>query len=96
MYNLVRRQAEVEIFPLGAAEHLGVITNSPLGGGLLTGKYGTGRRPQSGRLVENGGYADRYGLDSDFETADRFTSLAHEVASSPQPSPWRGRCLTRR
>jgi aryl-alcohol dehydrogenase-like predicted oxidoreductase len=40
MYNLVRRQAEVEILPLAAAEKLGVITYSPLGGGLLTGKYG--------------------------------------------------------
>jgi aryl-alcohol dehydrogenase-like predicted oxidoreductase len=33
MYNLVRRQAEVEILPLAAAEKLGVITYSPLGGG---------------------------------------------------------------
>jgi aryl-alcohol dehydrogenase-like predicted oxidoreductase len=41
MYNLVRRQAEVEILPLAAAEKLGVIIYSPLGGGLLTGKYGT-------------------------------------------------------
>jgi aryl-alcohol dehydrogenase-like predicted oxidoreductase len=40
MYNLVRRQAEVEILPLAAGEKLGVITYSPLGGGLLTGKYG--------------------------------------------------------
>jgi aryl-alcohol dehydrogenase-like predicted oxidoreductase len=83
MYNLVRRQAEVEIFPLAAAEQLGVITYSPLGGGLLTGKYGTGKRPQSGRLVENPRYADRYGLDTDFETADRFTALAHEVGVKP-------------
>jgi aryl-alcohol dehydrogenase-like predicted oxidoreductase len=40
MCNLVRRQSEVEILPLAAAEKLGVITYSPLGGGLLTGKYG--------------------------------------------------------
>jgi aryl-alcohol dehydrogenase-like predicted oxidoreductase len=38
--NLVRRQAEVEILPLAAGEKLGGITYSPLGGGLLTGKYG--------------------------------------------------------
>jgi aryl-alcohol dehydrogenase-like predicted oxidoreductase len=62
MYNLVRRQAEVEILPLAQAERLGVITYSPLGGGLLTGKYATRTRPDVGRLVENARYADRYGL----------------------------------
>ena len=40
MYNLVKRQAEVEILPMAQSEHLGVISYSPLGGGLLTGKYG--------------------------------------------------------
>ena len=39
MYNLVKRQAEVEILPLAQAEQIGVIPYSPLGGGLLTGKY---------------------------------------------------------
>ena len=34
MYNLVKRQAEVEILPLAEAEQLGVISYSPLGGGL--------------------------------------------------------------
>ena len=48
MYSLVRRQAEVEILPLAAAEKLGVITYSPLGGGLLTGKYGTSERLKAG------------------------------------------------
>ena len=79
MYNLVRRQAEVEILPLAQAERMGVITYSPLGGGLLTGKYGTASRPAAGRLVDNPRYADRYGLDSDFATADRFTAFAHEI-----------------
>ena len=39
MYNLVKRQAEVEILPMALAEKLAVISYSPLGGGLLTGKY---------------------------------------------------------
>jgi aryl-alcohol dehydrogenase-like predicted oxidoreductase len=83
MYNLVRRQAEVEILPLAQAERIGVITYSPLGGGLLTGKYGAGKRPQSGRLVENARYVDRYSLESDFATADRFTAFAHEIGVKP-------------
>jgi aryl-alcohol dehydrogenase-like predicted oxidoreductase len=83
MYNLVRRQAEVEIRPLAQAQNLGVVTYSPLGGGLPTGKYGVGQRPESGRLIENARYADRYGLDSDFATADRFTAFARETGVKP-------------
>jgi aryl-alcohol dehydrogenase-like predicted oxidoreductase len=83
MYNLVRRQVEVEILPLAQAAGLGVITYSPLGGGLLTGKYGVGKRPQAGRIVENPRYQDRYGLDSDYETADRFSAFAATVDIKP-------------
>lgn len=83
MYNLVKRQAEVEILPLAQAENMGVVTYSPLGAGLLTGKYGAGTRPQSGRLVDNARYADRYGLESDLTTADRFTAFARETGVTP-------------
>jgi aryl-alcohol dehydrogenase-like predicted oxidoreductase len=83
MYNLVKRQAEVEILPLATAENLGVITYSPLGAGLLTGKYGAGKRPEGGRLVENARYGDRYGLDSDLATADRFTTYAEGMGVKP-------------
>lgn len=82
MYSLVRRQVEVEILPLAAAEQLGVVTYSPLGGGLLTGKYGTKTRPSVGRLVENQRYIDRYSLDSDYATADSFAALARELDCS--------------
>lgn len=53
MYNLVKRQAEVEIMPMAKSEQIGVITYSPLGAGLLTGKYGLNKRPEQGRLVNN-------------------------------------------
>jgi aryl-alcohol dehydrogenase-like predicted oxidoreductase len=76
MYNLVKRQAEVEILPMSQAENLGVITYSPLGGGLLTGKYGVGKRPESGRLIDNKMYQTRYSLDWMFETTDQFTKFA--------------------
>ena len=83
MYNLVKRQAEVEILPLAQAENLGVITYSPLGGGLLTGKYRGGQRPEGGRLVENARYADRYGLESDWATAERFAAFADDAGTPP-------------
>ncbi|MCP4937462.1 MAG: aldo/keto reductase, partial [bacterium] len=33
-------------------ENLGVITYSPVGGGLLSGKFGGEKRAQAGRLLE--------------------------------------------
>lgn len=83
MYNLVKRQAEVEILPLVQEEGLGVISYSPLGGGLLTGKYSTGQRPESGRLVENEGYMKRYGKSVYYETAERFSAHAEERGLHP-------------
>ena len=83
MYNLVKRQAEVEILPMAQSENLGVIPYSPLGGGLLTGKYGPATRPESGRLVQNKMYEIRYGQDWTFTVAGRFTSFAREHGHDP-------------
>ncbi len=83
MYNLVKRQAEVEILPLAQAERLGVMTYSPLGGGLLSGKYGRQRRPESGRLVENAMYGVRYGDPSLYEIAERFADVASREGMHP-------------
>jgi aryl-alcohol dehydrogenase-like predicted oxidoreductase len=83
MYNLVKRQAEVEILPLAQAEHMGVISYSPLGGGLLTGKFGADSRPGSGRLVENPVYVKRYGDNEYYEAADRFVAYAREHQLHP-------------
>jgi aryl-alcohol dehydrogenase-like predicted oxidoreductase len=76
MYSLVKRQVEVEILPLARAENLGVITYSPVGGGMLSGKYGPQSKPNSGRLITNKQYAKRYGQDWALETAGAFTELA--------------------
>jgi len=83
MYNLVKRQAEVEIFPMAQAEGLGVLTYSPLGGGLLTGKYGLDRRPTQGRIVDNAMYATRYGDEESLDVAERLSQLAAELELNP-------------
>ena len=76
MYNLVKRQAEVELLPLAQAEQIGVIPYSPLGGGLLTGKYTTTSKPESGRLLEDKMYMVRYGEQIYYEVATRVTEYA--------------------
>ncbi len=83
MYNLVKRQAEVEILPLARSENLGVIPYSPLGGGLLTGKYSTKGKPEQGRLVENKMYTKRYGEALYFEVAEKFTAYAEDKGVHP-------------
>ncbi|WP_080752193.1 aldo/keto reductase, partial [Bradyrhizobium japonicum] len=83
MYNLVKRQAEVEILRLAQAEQVGVITYSPLGGGLLTVKYGMKKRPVQGRLMEQKMYANRYADQVNYEVADRFTAYCEEKGIHP-------------
>ncbi len=83
MYNLVKRQAEVEILPMAQSEHLGVITYSPLGGGLLTGKYGTGQQLTSGRFASVEMYQKRYSEEWMYETAQQFTAFAKEHEFHP-------------
>jgi aryl-alcohol dehydrogenase-like predicted oxidoreductase len=83
MYNLTKRQVEVELLPLALSEGLGVIPYSPLGGGLLTGKYKGGVQPETGRLVENMMYRKRYGEAVHWETADRFAAFAAERGLRP-------------
>lgn len=76
MYNLLKRQAEVEILPLAESEGLAVTPYSPMAGGVLTGKYGKKDLTVDGRLKTSAMYATRYGARSNFEVARDFAALA--------------------
>jgi len=80
MYNLVKRQVEVEILPMAISEGFHVAPYSPLGGGLLTGKYAAGA---GGRLADDKMYKARYGVDWMHETARALSELASEVGVHP-------------
>ncbi|MDP6947215.1 MAG: aldo/keto reductase, partial [Myxococcota bacterium] len=69
--------------PMAAAEGLAVLPYSPLGGGLLTGKYGVDRQPTTGRIVDNAMYTTRYGDERNFAVASALTALAAEVGVHP-------------
>jgi aryl-alcohol dehydrogenase-like predicted oxidoreductase len=77
MYNLVKRQAEVEILPACRAFDIATFTYSPLGAGLLSGKYTQGFAAD-GRLATDTRYAKRYGLASMHETAQNITEIARD------------------
>lgn len=80
MYNLVKRQAEVEILPMAESEGFVVCPYSPLGGGLLTGKYAVS---EPGRLVDDPLYRARYGPEWMHRTAADLRDLAAETGVHP-------------
>ena len=80
MYNLVKRQAEVEILPMCADQNVACAPYSPLGGGLLTGKYARGG---AGRLSEDDRYATRYGLDWMHAAAEGLLEVSDELGEDP-------------
>ncbi len=47
-YSLVERTVERELVPMAKAFDLGLVAWSPLGGGVLTGKYNSGAQPAAG------------------------------------------------
>jgi aryl-alcohol dehydrogenase-like predicted oxidoreductase len=80
MHSLVKRQAEVEIFPMCVDQGIEIAPYSPLGGGLLTGKYATGA---TGRLTEDDRYAARYNVDWMREAASNLSAMAADLGTHP-------------
>lgn len=76
MYSLVKRQAEVELFPMALSEGFAVVPYSPLGSGLLTGKYLAGGE---GRLSSDTRYAARYGQAWMVDTARALSKMAESL-----------------
>jgi len=83
MYSLAKRTAEIEILPLARAERLAVISYSPLGGGLLAGKYSRRQRDEKGRLTTNKMYAARYGEEIHYRIAEDFAAYAGKAGVHP-------------
>ncbi len=83
MYNLVKRTAEVEILPMAQSLGIGVIPYGPTAAGLLTGKYGSNKKPAGGRILDRPMYATRYADPASYTTADHFTTLAAELGHAP-------------
>jgi aryl-alcohol dehydrogenase-like predicted oxidoreductase len=81
MYNLVKRQAEVEILPMAQANGVSVFPYSPAGAGLLSGKYL--QKDTQGRLVTNKMYTARYGEPWMHEVAERFVAFCKQRGLHP-------------
>jgi aryl-alcohol dehydrogenase-like predicted oxidoreductase len=63
-YSLIDRGVELELLPAGNALGLGLVPWSPLGGGLLSGKYGRQMLAQAGRTSRLPGDGDGDGAQA--------------------------------
>lgn len=80
-HSLVHREPEADLFPAAQALGLGMVTWSPLGGGMLTGKY---RKGEPGRAEGLGGKVFQ-AEDSAQRTGvlDTVLAIAAELGASP-------------
>jgi aryl-alcohol dehydrogenase-like predicted oxidoreductase len=85
LYNLLRRDIEREVLPACAAEGLGMLCWSPLGGGMLTGKYRGQDRPSPESRVGLRADIDlpRYWNDDSFKIIEEVTSVAELTGRTP-------------
>lgn len=84
-YSLVWRRPEAEIIPLCAANGISQIVWSPLGQGVLTGKYLPGQQPPAdsrAASAEMGGYISRLMEDRLLTAVQQLKPLADEAGCS--------------
>jgi aryl-alcohol dehydrogenase-like predicted oxidoreductase len=96
-YSLIARDIETDILPACGRHGLGTLIWSPLGGGVLTGKYKAGETPGAdtrfGRNPARGGSARL--TDRNFAIVEELEAVAKELGATPTAVAiaW---CLTRR
>ena len=84
-YNLIWRAPEAELFPLCAEHGIGNVVWSPLGQGVLAGKYAPGEAHPEGSRATSGemGWAmDRYLADPVLEAVQRLLPIAEGAGLS--------------
>lgn len=79
-YSLVERTADRELLPMAESLGLGAALWSPLGGGLLTGKY---RRSAAGRLSDLGAVIHTESTDQKTAVVDAVLAVAEETGVTP-------------
>ena len=81
LYNLVVRDVEREILPACASEGMGVICWSPLGSGMLTGKYRQADAPEAGSRMQLAAVHElpRYWHERGFRIVDELNKVSAET-----------------
>lgn len=76
-YNLLNRQFEVGLSEISMREHIGLLAYSPLGFGVLSGKYRGGMKPANARITLFPAY-NRYISENANKATQQYYELAQE------------------
>jgi aryl-alcohol dehydrogenase-like predicted oxidoreductase len=81
LYNLIARDIEREILPACESEGMGVICWSPLGSGMLTGKYRKADAPEKGSRIQLAAVHElpRYWHERGFHIVAELNQLSGEI-----------------
>lgn len=81
-YSLLNRGFEVGLAEMSLREQVGLLAYSPLGFGVLSGKYLDGEAPAGSRLALFPDY-QRYATPAGVEATRRYAALAREAGLTP-------------
>lgn len=81
-YSLLNRSYEVGMAEVSIREHAGLLAYSPLGFGVLSGKYMNGEMPEGSRLSLYPDYS-RYSSENGFKAAQLYVNLARDHGLDP-------------
>ena len=82
-YSLVSRGIEEDVLPTCQRQGLGTMIYSPLGGGVLTGKYKRGEEPPADSRFGRGAMWRRGLNDQSLDAADELGKVAAELGATP-------------
>ncbi len=81
-YSLLNRSFEVGNAEISLRENIGLLAYSPLGFGVLTGKYRHGKKPQNARITLWDRFS-RYTNPQSVLATEKYCSLAERLEMSP-------------
>jgi aryl-alcohol dehydrogenase-like predicted oxidoreductase len=82
-YSLLNRSFEVGLSEIAIREKCGLLAYSPLGFGMLTGKYDSGSKPDKARLTLFGDMFTRYTKPKGLKYSEKFNKLALKSNLTP-------------
>ncbi|CAG0909419.1 unnamed protein product, partial [Cyprideis torosa] len=77
-YSLVNRTFEVGLSEMSIREKVGLLAYSPLGGGLLSGKYRNNQKPAGARYTDWPNYFARYKHPNTAKAVEAYYQLAQD------------------
>ena len=81
-YSLLNRTYEIAMAEVSHREDVGLLAYSPLGMGLLTGKYRNGAKPEGSRMVVFERFTRYEGAET-WEATERYLQLADDHGINP-------------